>query len=299
MKQRRVHHRAVQHHAPVQVRSRHAAGRAHGAQALAGGQGVAHLHVDGTQVAHHAQQAAAVIQPDGLAVEEIVARVDHPPRQGRHHRRAGGRGDVHAAVRGAGLAVEDAPQPEGAGAASGHWHAQVQVCLAGEGLAEGLHHLLLVRALALMAREVLRGEVHRARRHRQALLHIALGPDVIAQRAFAICCAQHDLRRARRGRQRDADDGGPSIGVAQHQHRHLCDKRLRARRRRPQGQARNAAGHRRGDGPGGRGGIRRLGGLCGLGGAGVQHGRQRARGGQQGGAAGEGERPGVHHSDCR
>ena len=98
---------------------------------------------------------------------------------------------------------------------------------------------------------------------------------------------------------RDADDGGPSIGVAQHQHRHLCDKRLRARRRRSQGQARNAAGHRRGDGPGGGAGLRRCCGFDARGGAGVQHGRQRARGGQQGSAAGEGGVRRVHHSVCR
>jgi ribosome-associated protein len=66
-KQRRVHHGAVQHHAPVQVRPRHAAGGAHFAprrtsaskeqRRIAGFEHVAGLHVGRAQVAHHAQQA--------------------------------------------------------------------------------------------------------------------------------------------------------------------------------------------------------------------------------------------------
>ena len=53
-KQRRVDHRAVQHHAPVQVRPGYAAGGAHSAQAFAGLQHVAQLHVNFAQVANHA-----------------------------------------------------------------------------------------------------------------------------------------------------------------------------------------------------------------------------------------------------
>ncbi|MFO1427299.1 MAG: hypothetical protein U1F11_10090 [Steroidobacteraceae bacterium] len=53
-----------------------------------------------------------MVDEHGIAIEEILARVQHAARRRGAHRRAGRRGDVHAAVRIAGLAVEDAPQPE-------------------------------------------------------------------------------------------------------------------------------------------------------------------------------------------
>jgi hypothetical protein len=96
--------------------------------ALAGAQGVAHLHVDAAQVAIHGEQALAVVQPHGAAVEEIVARVNHLARQRRHDGRAGGGGNVHAAVRIARLAVEHPPQPERAGAPPRHRHLHAQDC---------------------------------------------------------------------------------------------------------------------------------------------------------------------------
>ena len=60
----------------MQVRASHAASRTHGTQALAGCEHITGLDVDHAQVAHHAQEAATVVQPDGVAVEEIVASVD-------------------------------------------------------------------------------------------------------------------------------------------------------------------------------------------------------------------------------
>ena len=73
---------------------------------------VARFHRNGAQVAHHAQQAAAVIHPHCAAVEKIAACVDHLARQRGHHGGAGDSGNVHAAVRIARLPVEHPPQPE-------------------------------------------------------------------------------------------------------------------------------------------------------------------------------------------
>ena len=60
----------------MQVRASHAASRTRSTQALAGIEHITGLDVAGAQVAHHAQEPAAVVQPDGVAVEEIVSGVD-------------------------------------------------------------------------------------------------------------------------------------------------------------------------------------------------------------------------------
>ena len=60
----------------MQVRASRAAGRTHGTQALAGFEHITWLDVNGAQVAQHAQEPAAMVQPDGVAVEEIVSGVD-------------------------------------------------------------------------------------------------------------------------------------------------------------------------------------------------------------------------------
>ena len=104
------------------MRPGHAAGGAHRADALPHIHGLAHLHIDGAQVAHHAQQAAAMVQPHGVAVEKIVSGVDHPCSQWREYGRAGRCRNVHAAVWIAGLAVEHAAQPECAGTPARDWH---------------------------------------------------------------------------------------------------------------------------------------------------------------------------------
>lgn len=110
--QRRVDHRAVEAHRPVQVRAGHAAGGAHRTDWLAGFDRVALAHIGSAEVAAHGEQAAAMVQPHGVAVEEVVADVDHAPGGRGAHRGAGGRGDVHAGMGAACLAVEDAAQAE-------------------------------------------------------------------------------------------------------------------------------------------------------------------------------------------
>ena len=52
-------------------------GHADGADAGARGDALAGFHVDRAQMAVHADQAAAVIDEHGIAVEKIIARVDH------------------------------------------------------------------------------------------------------------------------------------------------------------------------------------------------------------------------------
>ncbi|GAP33567.1 tRNA-dihydrouridine synthase C [Piscinibacter sakaiensis] len=75
--ERRIHHRPVQADGEVQVRAGDAAGGADVGDAVAGRDPVTRAHVRGAQVAAHRQQAAAVVQPDGAAVEEVVADVEH------------------------------------------------------------------------------------------------------------------------------------------------------------------------------------------------------------------------------
>ena len=138
----------------MQMRTGDAAGGAHLADEFTRLHHIAFAHRDGAQVAHHAEQAAAMVEPDGGAVEKIVARVDDPSGHGRADWGAARRSDVHAAVRIARLAVEHPAQPERAGAApfGGHLHAQVEGVV--QGLAEGGSDLLGALALALVARQV-------------------------------------------------------------------------------------------------------------------------------------------------
>src|SRR6266403_2985545 len=65
---------AIETQAPVQMRSGRAAGHADGADTRPRRQALAGLHVDGTQVAVPADEAAAMIDEHGVAVEEIPAR---------------------------------------------------------------------------------------------------------------------------------------------------------------------------------------------------------------------------------
>jgi len=64
-------------------------------------------------MAVHADQAAAVIHEYGIAIEEKRTGFDDGAGDGHPHRRAGGRRNVHAAVRITRLAVEDAARAEG------------------------------------------------------------------------------------------------------------------------------------------------------------------------------------------
>jgi tRNA-dihydrouridine synthase C len=115
--ERRIDHHPVQADGPVQVRAGDPPGGADAGDALTRRDPLAHLHLGGVQVAVHREQAAAVVEPDGVAVEEVVADIDHLAGRRAEHGRADRRGDVHAAVRIARLAIEDTAQAEGAGAA--------------------------------------------------------------------------------------------------------------------------------------------------------------------------------------
>jgi len=109
-KQRRIHHDPVQHHTPVEVRPGDPAGGAHRTQWFASGQGVTWFDLDGAQVAIHAEQSATMVKPDCVAVEEIIAGIDHNARSRRLDRRAGADRNVEAGMRVARQAVEDAAQ---------------------------------------------------------------------------------------------------------------------------------------------------------------------------------------------
>ena len=94
----------------MQVRSGGAAGGANLADGRASLDLFADLDLNGGQMAVHGEQTGAVVQPDGVAIEEIVAGVNHHTVCCGQHWRALGGGDVHAAVWIASLAVEDAAQ---------------------------------------------------------------------------------------------------------------------------------------------------------------------------------------------
>ena len=191
----------------MQVWARYETRSTHGTQTITGLEHIARLDVDGSQMAHHADEPSAVVQPDGVAVEEIVARVDDVSRQRCVHRRAGSGSDVHAAVRVACLAIEDASQAKRAGAPAQrrHLHSQGErwrnicsVCRRrcvfhglGNWLSECGHHLRQVHTLALIARFVFWRQIDRAGRYRQALLKVAFGRDGVANLALATTLRLH------------------------------------------------------------------------------------------------------------
>src|SRR5690625_5468664 len=76
-KQLRIHHSAVQCHAPVQMRTGDAAGSADGAEHVAGFDLLAGLHRDFVHVAVHGNEAAAVVEENGVAVEIKISAIDH------------------------------------------------------------------------------------------------------------------------------------------------------------------------------------------------------------------------------
>src|SRR5690606_2808606 len=121
-------HGAVQHHAPMQVWPGDPTRGADRADSLTSSDVRTWLHGDGAEVADHAEQASAVIEPDGVTVEEVIARVDHLCGQWRAHRRACWCGDVHPAVGVARLAIENPAQAKGTGAppCDRGLHAQVE-----------------------------------------------------------------------------------------------------------------------------------------------------------------------------
>ena len=207
-----------------------------------------------------------MVQPDGATVEEVVPHIHHLARQRCHDGRAGGGGNVHAAVRIARLAVEDAAQAEAAGAAPGAGLAHLQVPRLRCRAAEQGHDGLLVRPFALVACQVLGREVDGLGRDLQLLLGVALVAHGIVHGLGAVVAVHGDRVHAQLGRQRNADQGRPLDHVAHHQHRHAFRRGdLRSKGRRAQRQAGHAArdaavqgepgGVGRGCGPGGQGGA--------------------------------------------
>lgn len=96
----------------MEVRAGDSAGRAREAEALAARDALAGLHVDPREVHVHRQEAVAVVDEDVLPGEEVVGREDDEPALRREDGRPDLRTVVDASVRGAGLAVEEAPCPE-------------------------------------------------------------------------------------------------------------------------------------------------------------------------------------------
>src|SRR5690606_17203969 len=103
----RVDHPAIETHRPVQVRPGDPAGGADRADRIAGRDPVTWPDFDGAQMTVHREQAAAMVEPDRLAVEEIIAGVDDAAVGRGDDGRSGGGRDVHPAVRAPRLTVED------------------------------------------------------------------------------------------------------------------------------------------------------------------------------------------------
>jgi len=93
-------------------------GCAHFAQLVAGLDHRARLHIDLVQVAVQRHETLSVVNENRLAIEKIIAGVDHHTRRRRNDRRARGGGDVHAGVRVARLIIEHASQTKRARARS-------------------------------------------------------------------------------------------------------------------------------------------------------------------------------------
>src|SRR5271163_1123348 len=107
---------AVEIQAPMQMGTGRAPRHPDGADAGARLQMLAGYDVDGAEMAVHADQPTAVVDEYRIAVEEELARIDHCAGYRYLHGGAAGRRDIHAAVRIAGFAVEDAARAEGAAA---------------------------------------------------------------------------------------------------------------------------------------------------------------------------------------
>ena len=183
-----------------------------------------------------------MVQPDRAAVEEIVAHIDHLAGQRCTHRRSGGGGNVHAAVRIARLAVEDTAQAEAAGATARHRHAHVQA--AGRlRLGEGGHHGLQVGGLAFVAGIVFGRQIHRLGRDLKALLHILFVAHRIAHGAQTAVGLHANALLTRCGGQRYAHECGPFDHVAHHQNLGLRCRDQGACGGRAQRQACDAAGN--------------------------------------------------------
>ena len=110
----------------MQVRAGNPPGLAHGADDIARPDPLADTGTNAVQVAVHGEQPGAMIDPDGVSVEEIVAGIDDHAGGSRLHGRSHRRRDVHAPMRIARLTIEEAAQAERAGAHARHRLAQLQ-----------------------------------------------------------------------------------------------------------------------------------------------------------------------------
>ena len=159
----------------MQVRAGNPPGLAHGADDIACPDPLADTGTNAVQVAVHGQQSRAMVDPDGVSVEEIVAGIDDHTGGRRLHGRSHRRRDVHATMRIARLPIEEAAQPERAGAHARHRLAQLQ--RGRHRLGPGGHDARALLAFAQMAGQHLLAECDLPRRHLQMLLGILMGVD--------------------------------------------------------------------------------------------------------------------------
>jgi hypothetical protein len=153
--------------------------------------------IDRAQMRVQRQQSLAMVDDHLVAGEEVVARVEHGAAGRGQHRRAGRCRDVHAAVRIARAAVEEPPQAERAGARSRR--RRLHRGGARRVVAESAQDRGEVRALALVARQVVRRKFDLARRNLQVLLRVVLPADLDRARLDAAIGAKHLDRHARTG----------------------------------------------------------------------------------------------------
>src|SRR5262249_20919145 len=107
--QGRIDEDRIQRDAEVQVRTRDAARGPDLAEQRSGLQVLPGTHVDLAEVTVPVDQARAVTEYHRVAVEEVVAGVDHHTVSGGPDRCAGLGGDIHSRVRVPRLIVEDTP----------------------------------------------------------------------------------------------------------------------------------------------------------------------------------------------
>ncbi len=210
--QRWIHHRAVDGDAPVQVRAGHAPGRADQPE---------HCPVSSSSPAFTSMRLRwqyIVTTPSPwsrntvLPLKKKSPASSTRPGDGLQDRRAGRRGDVHAGMRIARLAVEEPSQPEAARARPG-----TGACIAQFGMTSGRvspERRVDARALAVDALEVFLLRVHVALvRDLQALFGVFLRRHRELERAPLRLAGRQELRRlrARRRIERDADERHPAM----------------------------------------------------------------------------------------
>src|ERR1019366_4519533 len=136
----------------MQMGSRGTACLADGADARPRGDALSWLHVNGAQVAVHADESASMIDEDRVAVEKILAGIDDGTADRHVNGRTGGCGDVHARMRIARLAVEYAARAKGAAARAGNGLRPMQRF--GRRLGKPCEHMVDASVLAVYACKV-------------------------------------------------------------------------------------------------------------------------------------------------